>query len=179
MNPKKSTSSFSKREKMRRNPFNRRKAARPHSASCTSRGHRPRGGHGCFGTTGVPQGQGLASHCPRMPGPSTGTGPGIAGPDGSATYALPARRGPGPGRARTLWRFEHPRQPYESWWSNRPDLPMDWGPFFLAHPCRGVDLDDGAVQRYPSSLMRTICSRWRCSNTRSSTPFFDQRFIRV
>ncbi len=30
-----------------------------------------------------------------------------------------------------------------------------------------------------SSLMRTICSRCRCSNTRSSTPFFDQRFIRV
>ena len=30
-----------------------------------------------------------------------------------------------------------------------------------------------------SSLMRTICSRCRCSNTWSSTPFFDQRFIRV
>ena len=62
----------------------------------------------------------------RMPGPSTGTGPGI-GPleTGQQTYALPARRGPGPGRARTLWRFEHPRQPYESWWSNRR-LPMDW-----------------------------------------------------
>ena len=30
-----------------------------------------------------------------------------------------------------------------------------------------------------SSLMRTICSRWRYSNTLSSTPFFDHRFIRV
>ena len=30
-----------------------------------------------------------------------------------------------------------------------------------------------------SSLMRTICSRCRYSNTLSSTPFFDHRFIRV
>ena len=30
-----------------------------------------------------------------------------------------------------------------------------------------------------SSLMRRIRSRCRCSKTRSRTPFFDQRFIRV
>ena len=60
-----------------------------------------------------------AVSCPT-PGPLTRTGPGAAGQDGSAAYALPARRGPGPGRASTLWRFEHPRQPYESWWSSRP-----------------------------------------------------------
>ena len=30
-----------------------------------------------------------------------------------------------------------------------------------------------------SILMRTICSLCRCSKTWSSTPFFDQRFIRV
>ncbi len=30
-----------------------------------------------------------------------------------------------------------------------------------------------------SILMRTICSLWSCSKTWSSTPFFDQRFIRV
>ena len=30
-----------------------------------------------------------------------------------------------------------------------------------------------------SSLTRTICSRCKCSKTRSSTPFFDQRFMRV
>ena len=30
-----------------------------------------------------------------------------------------------------------------------------------------------------SSLIRTICSRCRYSNTRSRVPFFDHRFIRV
>ena len=30
-----------------------------------------------------------------------------------------------------------------------------------------------------STLMRTSCSRCKRSNTRSRTPFFDQRFIRV
>ena len=70
------------------------------------------------------------SHCPRMQ-----NGPGHCGP--RRVFALPARRGPGPGRARTLWRFEHPRQPYESWWQPPRDLPMDWGPFFFADGVAG------------------------------------------
>ena len=42
---------------------------------------------------------------------------------------------------------------------------------FVGHMVLSIDI--------ASSLMRTICSRCRCSNTWSSTPFFDQRFIRV
>ena len=51
MNPRKSTSSFSKREKMRRNPFKRR-----NRRSISFRrllDHRPRVRHGCQGYTGT------------------------------------------------------------------------------------------------------------------------------
>ena len=60
------------------------------------------------------------------------------------------------------------------------DLPMDCGPFFFNAPVpSGCTLTMVLSIETASSLMRTICSRCRYSNTLSSTPFFDHRFIRV
>jgi len=56
----------------------------------------------------------------HMHDPSTG-GPGAAfARRGAAAYVPRAHHGLGLGTGQTLWPFEHPRQPDESWWSIRP-----------------------------------------------------------
>ena len=57
---------------------------------------------------------------------------------------------------------------------------LDWDPLppecqsaFNIDPPGFVSIDTA------SSLRRTICCRCSCSNTRSSTPLFDQRFMRM
>ena len=60
-----------------------------------------------------------ASHRLHTPDPSTG-GPDAAFSLSDAAACVPrAHHGPGPGTEQTLWPFEHPRQPDESWWSIR------------------------------------------------------------
>ena len=61
--------------------------------------------------------------------------------------APPAHREPVPVRGRTSRLFEHPRQPYESWWSNRPGTCRWTGVrFFYRTGPIGMDLDNRAVQ---------------------------------
>ena len=51
--------------------------------------------------------------------------------------------------------------------------------FFNAPVPSGCTLTMVESSLTASIRMRTICSRCNCSNTRSSTPFLDQRFMRV
>ncbi len=51
--------------------------------------------------------------------------------------------------------------------------------FFNAPVPSGCTLTIVLSSEIASSLIRTICSRCRCSNTLSSTLFLDQRFMRV
>ncbi len=61
-----------------------------------------------------------------------------------------------------------------------PGLPNRLGsPFFRAPVPSGCTFTMVLSIHTASSRIRTICSRCNCSNTRSNTPFFDQRFIRV
>ena len=151
-NPRKSTSSFSKREKIRRNPFNRRNnlsislrllyISRSYSQGATRvlRG----------GTTGRNPNANASWRwrCPHMPGPSTGTGSAPPTPGPPTVCAPPAHRGPVPVRGRTSRLFEHPRQPYESWWSSHPGT-CRWTEvrFFKRTGPIGMNLDGRAVQR--------------------------------
>jgi hypothetical protein len=43
----------------------------------------------------------------------------------------------------------------------------------------GMDFHQGFESSWTAVWMCTICSRYSCSNTRSSTPFLDQRFMRA
>src|SRR5258705_5159021 len=56
---------------------------------------------------------------PHTPCPSAGAVADQAAQGFVARLALGAHHRPGREKARTLWLFEHPRQPYESWWSIR------------------------------------------------------------
>src|ERR1035437_1923553 len=58
-------------------------------------------------------------HCLRKRGPSAVEGPPAWGPTLPTRPAHAAHRGRGRETTRTLWPFEHPRQPYESWYSIR------------------------------------------------------------
>ena len=71
----------------------------------------------------------------------------------AATFAPRAHRGPGPGTGQTLWPFEHPRQPDESWSSIRRGTGQ-WlaGGFFYRPRAIRMDLDDGTVQGYGFDL---------------------------
>ena len=131
MNPRKSTSSFSKRENTRRNPFNRRNNRSISFRLWYISGHTPRGVHGCsgVGTTGMNP-KARASWRVSLP-----------------SYARSIRNGPGrcgPRRVSSL------RPSGASWASRREreryggssirghmnlgvqprDLPIDWGRFF-------------------------------------------------
>ena len=186
MNPRKSTSSFSKREKMRRNPLQPAEQPLnlvPPLVHLPVIGPRLHTGAQRWNHRHKPQGQGqlAGSHCPRRLGPSTGmvlralrsqTGQQLA----------PFRRIMGlPWGERERYGSSSIRgNPYEPWWSN-PLGTFRWtGVRFLRAPVpSGWTLTMVLSRATASSLTRTICSRCRCSNTRSSTPFLDQRFILV
>ena len=120
------------------------------------------------------------SHCPRMLGPLTGTGsePAIQ----PAEQLAPLRRIVG------LARREGKGYGCSSIRGNHMNLGGPAAPgladglrsvFFNAPVPSGCTLTMVLSIETASSLMRTICSRCRYSNTLSSTPFFDHRFIRV
>src|ERR1700722_739589 len=54
-----------------------------------------------------------------------------------------------------------------------------WPVFFKAPVPSGCTFTDVESSEKASMLMRTICSSWSCSNTRSNTPFLAHRFIRM
>ena len=147
LNPGNATASFSKREKVRRNPCNRRGNRSISlrrlciSQSCTQGSTRIRSG--C-----------AAGSCPSANASCRVSSPSCAGSmmseghrANSAAYALPGRRGPVPARAGPRRRFEHPPQPYESWRSSRRGSGRRIGGAFLRARPVGMSLDDGVVQR--------------------------------
>jgi len=83
---------------------------------------------------------------------------------GFAAMHVPSGHHPPPQRtAQTLWLFEHPRQPYESWWSIRRGIFRSLeGGFFKAPVSSGWTLTTVLSSEIASILMRTICSR--CSS---------------
>ena len=185
MNPRNITSSFSKREKMRRNPFRRRNRRstslrRLYISRSYSQGLR----RVLFGGTTGAKPRSSANWRVRSSSYARSiTSAGL--PDGrpclSGAFGPAARRAPDRGRARGRRPSGRPRQPDESWWSSRRGT-CRWpeGRFFFPRP-RRPDVTFAMVPSSPiaSTLARMIRSRCRCSNTRSSTPFLDQRFIRV
>ena len=122
INPTNMTSSFSNREKIRRKPLSLRN-------SRSISWHRlymtrlyvhavPRFCLG--GTTGIqPRSSASGRGSLRMPGPSACATATELCPACAGACAPRARRGPGRVTAQMVWPFEHPRHPYESWWSIR------------------------------------------------------------
>ncbi len=184
MNPRKMTSSFSKREKIRRNPFKRRNSRsislrRLYISRSYSQGwSRLRFG----GTTGVYP---SAKANWRVSSPSYARSMSRQ----SGAFCLPRRFSSlRPSGASWAWRGKRERYGRSSIRGNHMNL---GGPaaagladglravFFRAPVPSGCTLTAVLSIDNASSLMRTIRSRCKCSNTRSSTPFFGQRFIRV
>ena len=97
-----------------------------------------------------------------------------------AGLGLPVRRAFDLATVRRLWPFEHPRQPYESWWSNRHET-FRWpaGRFFSAPVPSGCTLMTVLSVDIASILMWMICCSCSATKIRSSTPALAQRFIRV
>jgi hypothetical protein len=122
MNATNMTTSFSNRVKMRRNPLSRR-AVRSHCVAYTELDRMPMAR--VDSAWAAPPAHILtprpvaASHRLHTLDPSTGESG--AGCDRSVAGAFAPRmhRGPGRGTGQTLWPFEHPRQPDESWSSIR------------------------------------------------------------
>ena len=144
-----STSSFSKREKIRRKTCCRRdrrsiSLRRSYTFRSYFRGSRRllRGG-----TTGVkPRAVGV-SRRPRRRGPSPARGWRVA-TKAMEEFESFRRVVPLWGRARTSRPSGHPRQPYQAWWSSRCGTCLDRGPFFQRPRPVGMDLDDGAVEQH-------------------------------
>lgn len=180
--PKQSTSSLCKLEKMRRHRFNRRKCRSiSFSLLCISRLWVPQFDTGDQQRDHGANPRSKASRqvsLPRRRSPSTSTNPSVADYDGSAIYALPAHRWPGHGPTRTLGQLEHRRQPHEPWCTSRFGTCPRIGARFLSAPVpSGRTLTTVLSGATAPSLERPICSRCRCSKTRSGTPPFNQQFI--
>ncbi len=112
--------------------------------------------------------------------PRPGRGPRL----GARGRPVPEQRGTIGGRARARARRRgpcaHPRHLEASWWSRRLETGQDEGAIFVSAPVpAGGTWTRVLSSDTASGLRRTICSRCRGAKTRSSTPFFGQRFIRV
>ena len=152
MKPRKMTSSFSNREKMRRNPFSRRTSRstslrRLYSSRSYSQGH----AGSCAEDppertpTSAPAG---VSRCPRMPDPSTKVASRAGLPGAGAAYDPRAHHGLGPATANTSPLFKHPQQSDESWWSSPRGICRWPGARFVSRPRPvGMTLHDGTVHR--------------------------------
>ena len=184
MNPRKSTLSLSKREKMRRKPFNRRNSR---STSLRLLYNSLLYSHGSTlvetgGTTGANPNSN-ASWRVSLPSyarsitmdRSFRCGPrrwSSLRPSG-ASWACPGER-EGHGRSSICGNHMNLGSPSAPRLSDRL-----WSVFFNAPVPSGCTLTMVLSIETALSLTRTICSRCRCSNTLSRTPFLAQRFIRV
>ena len=93
-----------------------------------------------------PQLAGFVPFARRGPSSNMVSVTGIPGFGAACVHA--GRRGPARATEKTSLRFEHPRQPYESWWSTHPATCRSIGVPLFQRPCIiGMDLHNGAVQR--------------------------------
>ncbi len=184
LHPRKSTSRCSHREQRRRPPCNRRHTRaiavrRVDSSRADAQGltRVRRGGPTGAYPSATAKGRVWA---PAAPGPSAPR------EEGGRTQASPpraARRGVVgvPGRARAGER----RAIVRGTPMHRGGPPASGAAEGLRTGCVRAPVPAGGTLTMvlssdrTSRVIRTICSRCRCAKTRSSTPFFDQRFIRV
>ena len=142
MNPRKRTSSFSTRVKIRRKPFTRRNNRSTSFRLLSVALSYAQGSTRCWrgGPTGVYPN--AAARC-RGSSPSAARSLTNAGGAGGR----PARRALGPVRGRRSEPCEHQRQPAAVWWASRPEM-CRWpgGRFFSRPGPVGLPRDDRAVQ---------------------------------